>query len=319
MLIKDIDFSDIYLGESASWLTGVPGLGDPIPTPPEVRDDIVNLRRKCVEMYEVTQKEEFAVRHDGRTYRASTLTSMSETVYVLRRFPETVPDLSALHLHPSITEKLLEPQMSGLVIVAGAFSQGKTTTASAAVRARIVKYGGVAVTIEDPPEMPLEGRHGEGVCYQTWVEYGGFGYACRQAARWAPSIIFLGEVRDQESAAEALRASLNGRLVFCTLHADSVTTAIERMYSYATMSGSSSDDTASMLANGLACVLHQRLEGEPKRPKIEFLWLRGDDAQGAKNLIRTKRFEQLGSEINLQFNRMQFKRAPINSRAPSVA
>lgn len=164
--------------------------------------------------------------------------------------------------------------------------------------------GGVAVCIEDPPEMPLEGKRGDGVIYQRWVEQGGFAQECRQAARWAPSIIFVGEVRDAETATEALRASINGRLVVCTIHSDGARTAVDRLYSLANGVAGSSDDVANLMAIGLAAIVHQRLEGEPKRPVIEFLWLRGEDAIGAQNTIRQKKFNQLDNEILLQRNKI---------------
>lgn len=258
----------------------------------------------CNEFVEKSAKSEFAIRHSDVAYRVSTLRSLTEKVYVLRRFPSEIPDLASLGIHPGYISQLMQPRLTGLLVVAGAFGQGKTTTASSIIAARLSKYGGVAVTIEDPPEMPMEGRHGEGVCYQTWVNQGEFGDACRQAARWAPSVIFVGEVRDAETAAEALRASINGRLVVCTTHADSVVMAIERIYSLANGVAGNSEDTSSLLANGLLGVIHQRLEGDPKRPKIEFLWLRGDESHGARNMIRLRRFDQLYSEVTLQLNRL---------------
>ena len=214
-------------------------------------------------------------------------------------------------------ESVMQPKLSGLVVVAGSFGQGKTTTASSIVASRLKQYGGVGVTIEDPPEMPLEGAHGKGVCYQTWVAQGGFGAGCRQAARWAPSIIFLGEVRDEQAASEALRASINGGLVVCTTHADSVTMAIERLYALASGSGGNPDDIASLLAGGLLCVLHQKLEGQPRRPKIEFLWLGDQDNIGVRGMLRNRRFEQIQSEISMQVNRMLSKRNTVRASSCS--
>lgn len=304
-MLSNLKFTDVYLGEKASWLAGIPGTLDPVPAPTDVLDELDALRKVCERISEESKREEFAVRHCDVAYRASTMHSMSEQVFVLRRFPDVVPGFDRLNLHPFVINRLLEPKLSGLVVISGPFGQGKTTTASALIKGRLSKFGGVAVTIEDPPEMPLEGRHGEGVCYQTWVDQGGFGQACRQAARWAPSIIFVGEVRDSETATEALRASINGRLVICTTHADNVMTAINRLFSLAAGSAGNSDDVASLLAHGLAAVVHQKLEGETeKRPKLEFLFLQGDDSHGARSLIRSRKFEQLGSEINLQLNKM---------------
>lgn len=303
-MLRDIAFSDIYLGQGSSWLAGVPGTLDPVPAPPGCEAELSELRVICNEFAETSVKTEFAIRHSDVAYRVSTLRSLTEKVYVLRRFPSEIPELTSLGIHPGYISQLMQPRLTGLLVVAGAFGQGKTTTASSIIAARLAKYGGVAVTIEDPPEMPMEGRHGEGVCYQTWVNQGGFGDACRQAARWAPSVIFVGEVRDAETASEALRASINGRLVVCTTHADSVVMAIERLYSLANGIAGNSEDTSSLLANGLLGVMHQRLEGDPKRPKIEFLWLRGDESHGARNMIRLRRFDQMSSEVTLQLNRL---------------
>lgn len=304
--LKDIGFADIYLGECGTWLSGGDIQLDPVPAPPSVRDELRALREKCVEVGKESGKGEFAIRHDGVTFRVSSMQTMNEMVYVLRRFPTTVPNLKDLGLHHGHVQRLMTHPMSGLVVVAGAFGQGKTTTASGMIVSRLTEYGGVCVTIEDPPEMPMEGRHGEGVCYQTWSEYGRFGEALRHAARWAPSIIFVGEVRDPETATEALRASINGRLVVCTVHADNVIAAVERLFSLAAGVAGTPEDVASLMSKGLACVLHQRLEGQPKRPKIEMLFLRDEESTGAKNLIKARRFEQLGSEITLQYNRLLF-------------
>lgn len=312
-MLKDISFSDIYLGQSASWLAGVPGTLDPVPAPPECQVELAELRTICDEFASKSEKNEFAIRHKDVAYRASTLRSLTEKVYVLRRFPKEIPELDSLGIHHGYISLLMQERLTGLLVVAGAFGQGKTTTASSIIAARLAKYGGVAVTIEDPPEMPLEGSHGEGVCYQTWVDQGGFGNACRQAARWAPSVIFVGEVRDAETASEALRASINGRLVICTTHADSVVMAVERLYSLANGAAGNSEDVASLLGNGLLGVLHQRLEGEPRRLKVESLWMRGEESHGPRNMIRLRRFDQLSSEVTLQLNRMLMSRNNVMS------
>lgn len=305
-VLNDHNFSDAYLGESHSWLSGVPGTKDPIPAPEDCAEELVKLRNLCIEGGVKHRRDEFAVRYSDRTYRVSTLVSLKETVFVLRRFPEVVPDLHSLGLHDGHIAMLMQPGLSGLLVISGAYSQGKTTTASSLIVSRLSKSGGVAVTLEDPPEMPLEGRHGEGVCYQTWAKQGELDEACRRAARWAPSIIFVGEVRDPETAAEAVRASINGRLVICTTHADNVISTVERLFALSLSSGilGSPEDVAGLLSSGLIGVLHQRLEGDPKTLKIEFLWTCGEDSTGVRNQIKTKNFRNLGSEIDLQLKRM---------------
>lgn len=312
-MLDDITPKDIYLGRSEAWISGLSGESDPMPAPDHCLKELDELRALCNAATTSSAREEFTIRHHEKSYRVSTLASLSDLIYVLRCMPPSVPSLDDLNIYPGYVSQLMRPNLSGLIVIAGAFGQGKTTTASAIIASRLKHYGGVAITVEDPPELPLEGTHGRGICYQTWVDQGQFGEACRKTARYAPNIIFLGEVRDAETASEALRASINGRLVVCTTHADSVPTAIERLYSLANGTAGNSDDTSSLLASGLLCVLHQRLEGvDIKRPKIEFLWTGDEDSHGVKNTIRLRRFDQVGSEVTLQLNRML-----MNARTPA--
>ena len=316
-LLRDLDFYAIYLGESGHFFSGVSQTVDPYPAPAIYDVQLNSLRNQCAKLHASSGRGEFTLRADGISYRVSMLVSINETVYVLRRFPGQVPKLDTLGLHPRHIDKLLRPGLNGLIVIAGAFGQGKTTTASSIVSARLARFGGVGITIEDPPEMPLEGLHGDGLCYQTWAEQGGFGEEIRKAARWSPSIIFLGEIRDGEAAAEALRASINGRLVVCTTHAGSVTMAIERLYALANSSAGSAEDIASLLANGLTAVLHQRLETDvsgARRPRLQFLWV-GEDtheysSKGVRNTIRQRRFDQIENDVMLQLNQMIMQKTP---------
>jgi len=313
MLLKDYALKDIYLGKAGALFTGVPGTNDPIPAPAVYEKELSEIRDLCMNAFNKDSKDEFSIRHAEIAYRVALLQSLEDTVFVLRRMPNVALNLSQIDIHPNYIELLMTKGLTGLIIVAGAYGQGKTTTASAIIKSRLNEQGGVAITIEDPPEMPLEGPHGEGFCYQTWVDQGGFANACRKAARWAPSIIFLGEVRDQETALEALKASINGRLVICTTHADSVSTAIERIYSLASGSNSGSEDYSSLLANGLTCVIHQELIGEPKAPKLNFLWISSEsEDSGIRNNIRLRKWEQIENQVIFQKNKMFFNPGKAN-------
>lgn len=309
MSLKNLIFSDLYVGANGAWMSGVPGTSDVIATPREDAAEVVSLREACEHLHQQNpQRGDFPMQYGGIRFRAAVMSTITEVVYVLRRLRDTVPDIAALGIPPVFLHMMMQPKLTGLFIVAGAFGQGKTTTASALVAARVAKFGGVAVTVEDPPEMPLHGRHGEGVCFQTAVEMGGFAHACRQAARWAPSIIFLGEIRDSETAMEALRASINGVLVICTTHADNCAMAIERIFALANVEGTSADDIVGMLATGLIAVVHQRLDdaGARRQLLLDPLFLTSDDSQGARNIIRNRKFTQLKSLVQLQKNQLIF-------------
>lgn len=309
MALADHKFGDIYIGEKRRFLADLKGASDPSVPPADCASELNELYLLC-KAADIKSRvsDEFPVRFRETYYRVSPLVSLTETTYVLRRFPELVPDLKSLRIHEALLDLMLYPNLTGLVLFSGAFGQGKTTTASAMTAARLKAFGGVAVTIEDPPEMPLEGPHGKGQCFQTAVGKGGFGDKCRQAARWSPDIIYMGEIRDSEAAIEALRASINGRLVIATTHADSVASTVARIYHLAS-GASQGDDAASMLADGLTGIFHQKLIEETggKHPKVTFLWLRGAKS-GVRSTIRGKKFTHIESEVQHQANRLAIGR-----------
>lgn len=306
--LKSLQFSDLYLGTKTAMLAGVPGTLDPVPAPATHQAELDLIRKLCLSQYEAGGRRDFAIQHDGVRYRVALLESIVEVIFVLRRFPQTVPLLSTLGLHPSITEKLMARELTGLILVSGTFGQGKTTTASSIVVSRIAQYGGVAITIEDPAELPMEGKHGEGVCYQTEVGNGGFPEACKRSMRWAPTLVFLGEIRDNETADEAIGAAINGRTLVCTIHADSPSMAIERIFTLASGTSRASEDVAHLLATGLTAAIHQKLikQGDKKQMVVESLWVEGEDAHGIRAMIVDRKFKQLGSAIQTQKNRALF-------------
>lgn len=307
MTLKSLTFIDLYLGVDDALISGVPNTSDPVLIPEAQKEEARLLRIACLD-YQKSHPEtkDFPIRHADVSYRASIMKTVKETVFVLRRLAETVKKLNELGIPPVLLEAMMQKGLTGLFVISGAFGQGKTTTASALVVSRIALYGGVAVTVEEPPEMPMEGRHGEGVCFQTWVDKGGFAEASRLVARWAPSIIFLGEIRDPETAIEALRASINGRLVVCTAHADNPVMAIQRIFSLAVAEGSSAEDVSNMLSSGIVAVVHQNLEntGSRRQLKIESIFFTGEDGLSGRAIIRSRKFEQLKSMLDLQRNRM---------------
>jgi len=128
---------------------------------------------------------------------------------------ETVP---SRFIDP-IEKILMQPSLSGggLILICGAPGSGKTTTASAILVSRLLKYGGFAYTIEDPPEIiALNGRHGNGYCTQTRVYDGAGGWeeSIKEVLRSQPVgaslILFIGEIRNAEAARMAIRAASNG-------------------------------------------------------------------------------------------------------------
>lgn len=115
---------------------------------------------------------------------------------------------------------------NGLVLICGPTGSGKSTT-SAALLVEIEKRNCgklKIISLEDPPEYRISG-----VTQVKVDEKNTFLEALNHIFRQDPDVIMIGEIRDEESAAAALRASLTGHLVFATLHSGSASEALLRL------------------------------------------------------------------------------------------
>src|SRR6266516_2238502 len=121
-------------------------------------------------------------------------------------------------------QKLLEVR-EGLILVTGPTGSGKTTTLYAALR--LLQHRGVnIITVEDPVEYRIPGI----VQVQIHEKAGlTFASALRSVLRQDPDVVLIGEIRDRETAAIAIQASLTGHLVFATLHTNDACSSIIRL------------------------------------------------------------------------------------------
>lgn len=300
-------FSDLYLGPHHHWFKGIPGKRNPEPAPLSLKTELEEMYGKFEAAHTEAKGKDIGLDHDGIYYRSSIMPSIKGNVYVLRKLPSSVPDLNELKINPFICNYLLAPNASGLILVCGAPSNGKTTSASAIIKSRLSNLGGVAITGEDPPEMPLHGEHGKGICFQTIAndDTGGYSELAKLIVRWNPDIILYGEIRDKDVAEEAIKASISGRLVISTVHSDNVIGAINRVFSLA--KEMESTNAALLLAHGLYGVIHQKLttNNEGKTLSInEFMFINDSNRVAVRKCIEEQRFMSLGSEIQLQKNQM---------------
>ena len=138
-----------------------------------------------------------------------------------------VRDLSELGFLPDERdrfERWLE-RPHGLVIVTGPTGSGKTTTLYSALEALASPEINI-VTIEDPIEMVHEEFNQIAANPKTGT---GFADALRHVLRQDPDVVMVGEVRDGETATQAVQASLTGHLVLTTLHTSDAVGAVARL------------------------------------------------------------------------------------------
>ena len=113
----------------------------------------------------------------------------------------------------------------GILLVTGPTGSGKTTTLYSSL-IEINKPDVKIITTEDPVEYQLEGINQIQVHAKIGLT---FGHSLRSILRHDPDIVLVGEIRDLETAENAIQASLTGHLVFSTLHTNDAASAYTRL------------------------------------------------------------------------------------------
>jgi general secretion pathway protein E len=214
----------------------IDGVLHPVYTlPPGVHAPMVS-RVKMISRLDISEKRKpqdgrIKTERDGREIelRVSTLPTAFGEKLVIRIFdPETlVTDITELGFDPDEKQAFESwiDQPHGLILVTGPTGSGKTTTLYSALKALAGPEVNVT-TIEDPIEMVWEGFNQ--VQVQPKIDLT-FAAALRHILRQDPDIIMGGEIRDSETADNAIQCALTGHLVLSTLHTNDAVGAISRM------------------------------------------------------------------------------------------
>lgn len=279
------------------------------PGPKPLTGVVYGIAEELVAQANSKDESDFSLRYKHMSFRGHRMPTIDGEHLIIRRLPDRPWTLSECGIKGKIKQYILSPRLNrgGLVIICGKPGHGKSTTCSSLIVERLLRYGGVAATIEDPVEVIMQGRHGKGHCLQREV-YGeeSFSAAVRDTMRAYPaqtkSIMLIGEVRDSETASLALRAAVDGRLTIITMHAGDIAQAVHRTVSLATKAVGE-EQARSLLASGLRLILHQRLI--PNRTGKGKATLRVSsmfDTDEVVGVIRNKTnaLEQLNNSIAIQ-------------------
>lgn len=114
---------------------------------------------------------------------------------------------------------------TGIVLITGPTGSGKSSTLYAALN-KLNNEEVNIITVEDPVEYQLEGINQVQVNSNVGMT---FAKGLRSILRQDPNIIMVGEIRDQETAEIAVRASLTGHLVLSTIHTNDSLSTVTRL------------------------------------------------------------------------------------------
>lgn len=158
----------------------------------------------------------------------------------------TLTNIGLLEKQRTIIENAVA-KPSGLVLICGPTGSGKTTTLFAMLN-EIDLFTRNVITVEDPIEYVLTNASQIEVNPKADIT---FAKALRSILRQDPDVICVGEIRDEETAAIAFRASQTGHLVLATVHSDSNASALVRLLDLGV--------TPLLLSSGLSITASQRL------------------------------------------------------------
>ncbi len=160
-------------------------------------------------------------------FRVNMHKSIGRLGAVLRRIRTYIPDLATLGAPDWLLTKWAAKPY-GIILVTGPTGTGKSTTLASLLKWMNDHLARHIVTIEDPIEYMFTNN----MCLFTQREVGrdtdSFGRGLRGAMRQAPDVIFVGEIRDFDTALTALQASETGHLVLASLHSEKVSDTMER-------------------------------------------------------------------------------------------
>lgn len=174
-------------------------------------------------------KMRVALEEEGIDVRVSILPVTEGEKAVLRLLSSKFRKFSLIDL--GMNEKDLKKVKSaynkpyGMILSTGPTGSGKTTSIYAIVKILNTRDKNIT-TIEDPAEYRIKGVNQINVNAKTNLT---FANGLRSILRQDPNIIFVGEIRDSETAGIAVNASLTGHLVLSTLHTNDAATALPRL------------------------------------------------------------------------------------------
>jgi type II secretory ATPase GspE/PulE/Tfp pilus assembly ATPase PilB-like protein len=220
-------------------------------------DAVINIFKVLAEL-DITEKRKpqdgsFAARTEGRRidFRVATAGSVVGEKMVMRILDQSqqIISLSQLGMRDKLREQIrrIADQPHGMLIVCGPTGSGKSTTLYACMN-EIDRYQKNVITVENPVEYHIGNVTQIEINPKAGKTFAG---ELRSILRQDPDVIYVGEIRDQETAEIACQAAQTGHMVFTTLHANDAITALGRLIDLGVQ--------PFMVADAVSAILGQRL------------------------------------------------------------
>ena len=224
--------------------------------------------------------------------RANVYRTSAGVQIALRILPAKIMTAGEIGLPFAVTEVC--KKKSGLFVVTGANSSGKTTTLASIVEIINNSQATHILTIENPIEYVFKNKMSLISQREVGVHTPSFYDALRSAVRENTDVVVIGEMRDIETTRIAIELAEMGRLVFATLHTRTAPSTIDRLVGQ--FPAGEQEQIRMMLSENLIGVLSQTLLAKKNGGLVAaFEYLQTTD--GVKNMIRERKIPQILSVI----------------------
>lgn len=190
---------------------------------------VKDLSRMDIAERRIPQDGGFQMEYNGKLVdlRVATVpTGTAETIVIRLLDPDKVqPTLDGLGISNVADWRRGVSRNNGLCLICGPTGSGKTTTLNATLK-EMDRFGKSIYTLEDPVEFRIPYIAQVNVNHALNLD---FARGIRAFMRADPDVIVVGEIRDTETARNAVKAGETGHLVLGTLHTKSITSTIDRM------------------------------------------------------------------------------------------
>ncbi len=253
--------SDIHIEPQESAVTvryRIDGVLHDVMTLPKVIQAAIVARIKVlanlkIDEHRLPQDGRFKIEKEGYKFslRISTIPIFDGEKVVIRLLDESAKaqSLEDLGFEKSAFETIMRSikKPHGMLLITGPTGSGKSTTLYTVLSLLNTKNVNIS-TIEDPIEYRISGTNQMQVNPKIGLT---FALGLRALLRQDPNIIMIGEVRDKETAEEAVHAAMTGHMVFSTLHTNTAAGALPRLLDIGV--------EAYLIASTINAVLAQRL------------------------------------------------------------
>jgi twitching motility protein PilT len=189
----------------------------------------------------------------------------------VRRVRNEIPTFEELRLPDAVRALAESPR--GLVLVTGPTGTGKTTTIAAMIGHINRTRRAHIITIEDPIEVVHDDELSLVEQREIGIDTVSYQSALRSVIRQDPDVIFVGEIRDPESALSAIQAAETGHMVISTLHTIDCMETINRVLDL--FPPQQQKEVRTSFAGALRGIVSQRLvaraDGKGRVPAVEVL------------------------------------------------